>query len=360
VPEGEAVRRALTAVAALVALGVPATAQGAVANNLFNVRYCEILEAKGPLPDVVVTVWNTIGYSLCPPKWWATIDGQKIAKERDDLLVLLNGPRHWLMDKAVGNPLGTDTFNGQKMHKLATISLHGADALKQRLYFDRTITRKNVWTWNKGRRIYELVAPGGDRYIMQAYSQIIDKKLSLKDLPGLAKRLSLPDGWSYHTRVLTKPFVLRAKGSATVAQDDFQNTYQLYKATKPAGPATERDLDIHGATKTVKFGAGGFVEDRGTITGAPFGDGTIDLQGTLADNKLDGTFRILLSDGSVIGTVSAPFTTSGNEIDFVGTGTLIGGTGAYRGITSGTLDIHDHNTLDGQNGVFEAKGSATY
>jgi hypothetical protein len=51
---------------------------------------------------------------------------------------------------------------------------------------------------------------------------------------------------------------------------------------------------------------------------------------------------------------------SGNEIDFRGTGTLIGGTGAYRGITSGTLDIHDHNTLDGQNGVFEVRGAATY
>ena len=356
-------RRALAIAAAAVTLGslaAPAASQAAVADHLFNDRYCEILEAKGPLPDVVVTVWNTIGYSLCPAKWWSTIDGNKIAKDRGDLLVLLNGPRHWLMDKAVGNPLGTDIFNGQKLHKLATISLHGADALKQRLYFDRTITRKNVWTWNKGRRIYELVAPGGDVYIMQAYSQIVDKKLGLKDLPGLGKRLTLPDGWTYRTRVLKKPFVLRAKGSATVAQDDFQNTYQLYKTTKPAGTPTERDVDLHGDTKTVKFGQGGFVEDKGTITGTPFGDGTIDLQGTLANGRLDGTFRILLADGEVIGTVSAPFTTSGNEIDFVGTGTLIGGTGAYRGITSGTLDIHDHNTLDGQHGVFEAKGKATY
>lgn len=356
-------RRALLALAAtlnVAALAAPAASRADVAGHLFDVRYCEILEAKGPLPDVLVTVWNTIGYSRCPAKWWRTLDAGKIAKDRDDLVVLLNGPRHWLMDKAVGHPLGTQTFRGQKLHKLATISLRGADALKQRLYVDRTIARTNVWTWNKGRRVYELLAPGGDRYLMQSYSQIVDKKLGLEDLPGLGTRLALPDGWSYRTRVLRKPFVLRADGRATITQDDLTNTYQLYRSTKPRGPATERDLDLRGTTKTVKLGPGGFVEDRGTITGTPFGDGTIDLQGTLANGMLDGTFRVLLDDGEVVGTVSAPFTTSGNEIDFVGTGTLIGGTGAYRGITSGTLDIRDHNTLDGQNGVFEAKGKATY
>ena len=54
-----------------------------------------------------------------------------------------------------------------------------------------------------------------------------------------------------------------------------------------------------------------------------------------------------------------PFTIEGNEIDFRGTARFTGGTGAYRGISSGTLEAHDHNTLDGQNGVVSLKGFAT-
>jgi hypothetical protein len=52
--------------------------------------------------------------------------------------------------------------------------------------------------------------------------------------------------------------------------------------------------------------------------------------------------------------------TSGGEIDFKGTGRFTGGTGAYRGISGGKLDVRHHNTLDGQNGTLSVKGFATY
>ena len=55
-----------------------------------------------------------------------------------------------------------------------------------------------------------------------------------------------------------------------------------------------------------------------------------------------------------------PFTIAGDEIDFRGTARITGGTGAYRGITSGALQAHDHNTLDGQNGVVSLTGFAKY
>jgi hypothetical protein len=76
---------------------------------------------------------------------------------------------------------------------------------------------------------------------------------------------------------------------------------------------------------------------------------------------LNATFRLLFPGrGSVIGTTSMPYTFSGNEIDFAGTSRFTGGTGAFRGITSGDLATHDHNTLDGQNGVLSVGGSASY
>jgi hypothetical protein len=104
----------------------------------------------------------------------------------------------------------------------------------------------------------------------------------------------------------------------------------------------------------------GTIEDRGTITGTPFGRGTVGLVATLKDGRATGTFRLLFRRGSVLGTFSMPFTISGGEIDFLGTARFTGGTGAYRGVSSGNLRAHDHNTLDGQNGRLSLDGFATY
>ena len=76
--------------------------------------------------------------------------------------------------------------------------------------------------------------------------------------------------------------------------------------------------------------------------------------------RLTATFRLTYPRGSIIGTTSMPYTISGNEISFAGTSRFTGGTGIYRGIASGPLDTHDHNTLDGQNGRLSVAGSAKY
>ena len=55
-----------------------------------------------------------------------------------------------------------------------------------------------------------------------------------------------------------------------------------------------------------------------------------------------------------------PFTIKDGMIVFDGTSRMTGGTGAYRGITSGALEVARHNTLDGQNGKLTVAGAATY
>ena len=209
--------------------------------------------------------------------------------------------------------------------------------------------------------MFELVAPGGDTYVMQSYAQIKDPKLTIGKLGSLGRRLTLPAGWRYRTRKLKRPLVLTAKGSATVLQDELQNTYQLATTTRRPGKRVAHSVNMTGKTHSVPPATPGTVEDHGTVTGTPFGKGTIVLVGTLAGGRLTATFRLTFPGrGSVIGTTSMPYTISGNEIDFAGTSRFTGGTGAFRGITSGDLDTHDHNTLDGQNGVLSVAGSATY
>jgi hypothetical protein len=207
--------------------------------------------------------------------------------------------------------------------------------------------------------VFELVAPGGDTYVMQSYAQIKDPSLTIAQLPALGRRLKPPEGWRYRTRRLRRDLVLTANGSATVIQDELQNTYQL-ATTVRRGRRARHSLRLAGRTRAVPPATPGTVEDHGTVTGAPFGKGTIVLIGTLSGGRLEATFRLTYAHGSVIGTTSMPYTISATGIDFAGTSHITGGTGAFRGIKSGALETRDHNTLDGQNGTLSVVGSAIY
>jgi hypothetical protein len=354
--------------AAVLACAAVALASNAVApakvrqsDRLHDARYCEILELRGSPPKATVTVWNTIGLNKCPAAKWRSFDAAALARERGDAFVVLNGPRHFLMDSARGATGGVHSFHGLRMRKVATIAIRSAGELAQVPYTDRTITRTNTWSWRKGRTVFELVAPGGDTYVMQSYAQIKDPKLTLAKLRALGRRLALPPGWHYRARRLKHALVLSARGKATILQDELQNTYQLATTTRGRGKRTRRAVEMTGKTKAVKEPATpGTIEDHGTLTGTPFGKCTIVLVGKFADNRFTGTFRLTYPRGSVLGTTSLAYVIADGTITFDGTSRFTGGTGAFRGVLSGALKTHDTNTLDGQNGRLSVKGASTY
>jgi hypothetical protein len=330
----------------------------AAIGGLHDARYCEILELRGAPPKASVTVWNTIGSNDCPADWWDAFVAPDLALERGAGLVVLNGPRHWLIDRASSPATGpTRDFHGEKMTKVATITVRSADDLVQTPYRDRTINRRNLWQWRAGREVYELAAPGGDRYVMQSYSQIVNRSLTLDDLDGLD--LDLPPGWRYRTRTLRRPLTLGARGSATILQDELQNTYQLAHAARRSRGRRTRPVDLDARIRTVGQPSPGVLEDRGTVSGTPFGKGRIVLRARLGADALDATFRMVFRRGEIQGSGRLPFTISGDEIDIRGPVKVDRGTGAFRGVT-GRLRVHDTNTLDGQNGVVSATGSLRY
>jgi hypothetical protein len=296
---------------------------------------------------------------MCPAARWRAFEAGALARELGDTFVVLNGPRHFLMDSASAETGGVRAFHGLRTTKVATIPIRSAADLAQTPYTDRTIKRNNSWRWEKGRTVFELAAPGGDVYVMQSYAQIKDPTLTLAKLGSLARRLKLPSGWRYRVHKLERPLVLTVKRRATILQDELQNTYQLAVGTR-RGNRVRHAVSLTGRTHTVTAATPGTIEDHGTITGPPFGKGTVVLVGTLGDGRFTGTFRLTFPHGSVIGTASLSFTISGNEISFRGTSRLTAGTGAYRGISSGELQVRDHNTLDGQSGTLSVNGSATY
>jgi hypothetical protein len=217
----------------LAALAVTgASAAAAVLHSgtdLHNARYCEVIALRGLPPNATATVWNTIGLNTCPPAKWKALSASALAKQLGDTVVVLNGPRYFLMDEASGVTGAIRSFGGLRLRKVATIAIRRRSDLVQTPYTERTITRTNRWGWHRGRTVFELLAPGGRTYVMQSYSQIKDPRLTLAQLPGLGRRLKLPAGWRYRTRRLSRLLVLSARGNATIVQDELQDTYQLIR-----------------------------------------------------------------------------------------------------------------------------------
>jgi hypothetical protein len=358
-------RTLLAAPAALaLALAVAAAPAGAAqtkgATGLHDKRYCEILELRGLPPTATAVVWNTLGLNACPASWWNAFDAPDLAKELGATAVVLNGPRHFLMDSVTGARTGrVRSFHGQRLREVAALPIRTAIEMAQTPYTERTVDRTNVWRWKAGRRIFELIAPGGTRYVMQAYAQIKDRHLTLGRLPRLGSRLHLPAGWRYRSRVLRRPLALGATGSATILQDDLQDTYQRVPLVPPRGTRLHR-VHLRGAAKTVGSPTPGTLEDRGTVRGAPFGAGQATLVVRLAAGTATGTFRFVTKRGSARGTLDLTYVISGDEITFDGTASFTGGTGAYRRITGQRLKAHDHNHLDGQSGTFSLDGEVAY
>lgn len=352
---------ALLAIAAAAAvLGPIAAAPAARVTGLHDARYCEIIALHGAPPRATATIWNTIGLNRCPAAWWESLDAGTLAGELGASFVLLNGPRHFLMDAATARTGGVRAFHGMRLTKVATIPIRTVADLAQTPYTDRTVARVNTWRWKRGRTVFELVAPGSDVYIMQSYAQIRDPSLTLAGLRRLGARLRLPEGWRYRVRRLKRPLVLRARGRATILQDELQNTYQLAATPRRPVRRTRQSVRMAARLRTVPQATPGTLEDHGTVTGTPFGRGSVVLVGTLQGGRLEAKFRLRLRHGSVVGAATLPFTVAGGRIAFRGTARLTAGTGAYRGITSGTLRVEGSNTLDGQNGRQTIRGTATF
>jgi hypothetical protein len=222
--------------AGLLVVVAPATAEtqapvverGTI-SGIRDARYCEIIPVVREGLHLEATVYNTLGLNDCPPAIWDKITEAAMKERFGALTVLLNGPRHFIMDAITA---GGGTKSGEKIEvdgmgltERATIDLGLLDLL-HRPYRETTIDRDTRYLFEAGKPVFMLEAPDGARYVMQAYAQIIDKTLAYDDLPALGAKLKLPSGWRYASMVPDKDLLLGAAGKATIIQDDLDNTYQ--------------------------------------------------------------------------------------------------------------------------------------
>ena len=226
-------RATAAAVIALAGAAVEAAAEPVIEGNTIegvrNARYCEIIPIVREGFHLKATVYNTLGLNDCPAAVWNAITEDAMKQRFNALTVLLNGPRYFIMDSitASGATKAGETIEagGLKLTERATLDLGLLDLL-HRPYREQTINRDTLYTFKAGKPVFTLEAEDGGRYVMQAYSQIVDKSLSYDDLATLGAKLKLPSGWRYSSTVLDKDLVLGAAGTATVIQDELENTYQ--------------------------------------------------------------------------------------------------------------------------------------
>ena len=196
--------------------------------DVFGLRYGEVMLVRIIESGPEAAVYNSFPLNDCPAELWDSLDAEKIAKENGVVAALLNGPRYWLMssiEKHAAGPQATMNFGGIEMIEQAVVKMASMNPAP---YSVNKVDRKAVFTFGAGRPVFELVDPDGQRWVMQTWSQIADKDLTLDDLPGLASRLHLPAGWSYQTRTLSSPLRIdTTTRDAHVTQDDLANSYSL-------------------------------------------------------------------------------------------------------------------------------------
>jgi hypothetical protein len=206
------------------------TSSSRLIDHMRGVRYGEVLPIFLRDGGLHAEVYGTQMLNDCPQELWEELDAKVLAQEFGAVFVKLNGPRKWVLDG-----LGTKVapvepvlreIGGMMFRRIATLAL--GDKLGGGPYTENKVNRGAVFYWDAGKSVYELVAPDGKAYVMQALCMGVDPSMTEESLLTLGDRLALPEGWSYRNRVLTEELVVDTTATiATVLQDEFENSYTL-------------------------------------------------------------------------------------------------------------------------------------
>jgi len=93
-------------------------------------------------------------------------------------------------------------------------------------YHPMQIRRVSKYEFLRGRPVFLLRSPQGTTWVMQTFTDHIDHDLRESDLPGLAARLALPEGWQYKAATLNQDLTITTDGVANIVPDNLANMYR--------------------------------------------------------------------------------------------------------------------------------------
>ncbi|MGW1895541.1 hypothetical protein ACWCP6_35655 [Streptomyces sp. NPDC002004] len=203
-------------------------------SGLRDARYGEILLTS---PDETgglrAAVYNTLGLNDCPLQWWDRLDPRALAEQFQVPMVILNGPRYWVIDELTAFATGgVTTFDGVEARLVAEVHIPAESvptgAAPRKYYVDTMVERDTEYLLARGKPVYSLHDPDGRTYVLQAYAHTVDDSLTLDSLDSLGNRLSPPQGWRYQVHTPAEDLRVRtADGQAHVIQDELENTYMF-------------------------------------------------------------------------------------------------------------------------------------
>jgi len=207
----------------------PGTGQpGMPAGSIRGERYCEFLLITPTGAGLVAEVYATFPLNNCPAEVWDAVDTVEVAASAAVPLAIANGPRYWLIDtvsRVTTDDVVRRDLGGLAMNRYATVEIADRQLAEQR-YTAQAVDRRAIMTFGAGSEIYVLVAPDGNEYAMQSFSQQVDSGLTEAALATLGGRLNLPIGWRYEVRVPDDDLVIDfGDQPARVLQDELQNSY---------------------------------------------------------------------------------------------------------------------------------------
>ena len=190
------------------------------------IHYHEVLVGYRSWLDYSIVIYNDLNDVLTDKEFYS-LDEEKIKQEANADVVILNGPRYWVLDEIQATKIAPRRMLGGFEWSIPGAVKLSIFAIVNRKPFNvMQVNRDTVYRYYKGSKVYQLINDKGDVFTMQAFSQIVDKNQSLDSLDTLGQRINLPKGWSYRVVTLDQELTLDSGGKAFILQDQMQNTYQ--------------------------------------------------------------------------------------------------------------------------------------
>ena len=272
--------------------------------------------ARGAIPDASVTVWNTIGLNAARQPSGRRSMPQALAAQRGAEAVILNGPRHFLMDSATATIGRTQTLAGIEMRKVATIPIRtAADLGRAPVHRAHDQAREHL---DLGARAARLRAAGARRLELRDAELRPDPRPARSrsaDLRALGSRLELPQGWAYRVKRLQRDLTLRAEREG----DDRPG--RPSRTPTSGCPASSGDSEAprrgrRGDARGRLARPGDAPRRRDDLRASRSATGpSTSWSRSAPDSSATGTFEIARPRGSAFGTFAMTYVIAGSEIN---------------------------------------------
>jgi hypothetical protein len=193
-----------------------------------NMPFCEIEVVAGFPP--LVNFENTTGASDCPPDKFDAINTRELTKAIGAQWIILNPRRHWTMDQMWVYNIG-DSYDYDGVKATWMGSARPLDMLKafEGEYQPFETNRASKYLYEKGKPVYLLTPPDKQGvFVMQSWTDHVNRTLTEDKLPDLGQILSLPKGWTFSVKTLDQDLTIAPPPPDYTAHSLVDNLKNVY------------------------------------------------------------------------------------------------------------------------------------